>query len=265
MTRKPLRFYLAGILGRIFPVIRMQTQYGFSIRGNTRDMVSRYIFMFGFWEPGLSAFIQANIGPKTHFYDLGTNIGFFSLLAASRGAKVHGFEAAPELAALCRKNVADAGLSAEIHNVAVAREVGELTLYDRSGPTNSGTRTIIPTGGARVHATVKAAPLRSIVNLDPEADNFFKIDIEGAELPVLEELAAWMQEYPSAKVTIVVELTRLSPELSAAFTAAGCDIFFLKNDYSLASYADTQHDYELIPLGEPAPDGPYETVLRRGV
>lgn len=198
MKPKPLRYYLAGIIGRLIPALEMRTRFAFKISGNTRDMVARYIFTFGLWEPNLSAFVVSRVGPHTHFYDLGTNIGFFSLLAASLGAKVSGFDASPEMAAACKKNLDRAGYSACVHNVAIAAEHGELVLYDRAGPTNTGSRTVIKTADAKIHARVKAAPLTSMVELEPAHYNFFKVDIEGAEKPVLEEILQWMIIHPEA-------------------------------------------------------------------
>ncbi|MEO1222402.1 MAG: methyltransferase domain-containing protein, partial [Pseudomonadota bacterium] len=142
-----LRYYAASGLGRVFSSMRFDTHYGFTIGGNPRDMVSRYIFTFGFWEPNLSEFLVSRITPQTRFYDLGTNIGYFSLLAASRGADVIGVEASPQMAATARANLKGAGFDGEIHNIALAAEEGELILYDRSGPTNTGSRTINETQG----------------------------------------------------------------------------------------------------------------------
>lgn len=263
MTRKPVRFYVAGLLGRIVQQSEMRTRYGFKISGNTRDMVGRYIFTFGRWEPGLSAFVSSRVRQDTHFYDLGTNIGFFSLLAASFGAKVNGFDASPEMAAVCRKNAENAGFTATIHNVAIAPERGELILYDRSGPTNTGSRTIIASDSAKIHARVPAAPLTSIVTLDPDAYNFFKIDIEGAERPVLDELAGWMASHPEARVTIVAEIDSDIDAALAPFISIGCTVKFLLNDYSFDAYRQTNDSFKLVESDERVAGYRYEAVIER--
>lgn len=244
-----LRYYAASGLGRVFSLMRFDTHYGFT---------------FGFWEPNLSEFLVSRITPQTRFYDLGTNIGYFSLLAASRGAEVIGVEASPQMAATARANLKGAGFGGEIHNVALAAEEGELILYDRSGPTNTGSRTINEIQGAVVHAKVPASPLRKFVELDPAADNVFKIDIEGAEGPVLEELAEWLAEFPSAKATIVVELLEEGESIIERFEAAGCKTSFLRNDYTRDAYVETPAGFELTGSDEPRPAPPYETVFTRG-
>ncbi|KEO90329.1 hypothetical protein EH31_09575 [Erythrobacter longus] len=244
--------------------MRFGTHYGFPIGGNTRDMVSRYIFTFGYWEPNLSEFLASRITPQTKFYDLGTNIGYFSLLAASRGADVVGFEASPQMAATAKANLEKAGLRGMIHNVALAAEVGELTLYDRSGPTNTGSRTINKPENAVIHAKVPAAPLRNLVELDPKADNVFKIDIEGAEGPVLDELADWLLTHPEATATIVVELLEEEESILERFKAARCEVAFLRNDYSRDAYLEKPNGFELTKADEPRPAHPYETVFIRG-
>ena len=261
---RKFRYYAASALGRVFPALRFGTHYGFRIGGNPRDMVSRYIFTFGFWEPNLSEFLISRITPQTKFYDLGTNIGYFSLLAASRGAEVVGVEAAPQMAATAKANLEGAHFAGTIHNVALAAEEGELILYDRSGPTNTGSRTINKTKDAVIHAKVPATPLRKLVKLDPAADNVFKIDIEGAEGPILEELADWLAEFPSATATIVVELLNEDQSIIERFKAAGCKVAFLRNDYSLAAYLEKPNGFELTSADEPRPAEPYETVFTRG-
>lgn len=263
MQRKPARFYLAGILGRLFKAREMQTDYGFRISGNTRDMVGRYIYTFGKWEPSLSAFVRSRVDSNTHFHDLGTNIGYFSLLAASLGAKVNGFDASPEMAAACQRNLDRAGLPGRVQNVAIAAEHGELILYDRSGPTNTGSRSVIKTENAKVHAKVKAAPLNALIELDPSAYNFFKIDIEGAERPVLDEVLAWLIKNPDAPATIVAEIHHGADEIAAQFIEAGCTVKFMLNDYSFDAYRNATDGFTLVDRNQRKPGYQYETVIER--
>ena len=63
----------------------------------------------GIGEPAVQAAIQKHLSPGMTFYDLGANIGFFSLMAArlvGPGGCVISFEADPEIAARLRENLA---------------------------------------------------------------------------------------------------------------------------------------------------------------
>lgn len=261
MIAYKLRFNLASLLGRLFATSRLQTVHGFSLRGNARDMVSRYIFTFGTWEPCLTQLVLDNVGPQTRFYDLGTNVGYFSLLSASQGAQVTGIEASPDMAKLAQANLRNAGYQGEVIQAAVAAEEGELLLYERSGATNTGSRTIMPTGGT-IHASVRAAPLLHLVDLDPAVENVFKIDIEGAEAPVLEDLLEWLHQHHEARLMIMVETNDEGLLIAERFADSGCTVSFIRNDYSKEAYANFDGSYELIKLGETKPDGPCETVIQ---
>lgn len=60
-----------------------------------KDMVSRIIIQSGAWEPELLQNIRAQIrkaGPATFFFDLGMNIGDYTLVAAKEGIPVFAFE-----------------------------------------------------------------------------------------------------------------------------------------------------------------------------
>ena len=256
------RYYAASLLGRVRATSRLTTRHGFAVRGNARDMVSRYIYTFGTWEPNLTAFVQERVGPGTQFYDCGTNIGYFSLLAAHLGAKVTGFEASPEMARLAQANLRAAGFAGEVHNVALAAEEGELALHDVSGATNTGSRSVVKTGGT-VHAVVRAAPLLSLVQLDPAAELFFKIDIEGAEGPVLAELLSWMAAHPSARMTIVAEVLDGAADTVRAFADLGCEVAYLPNRYAFAAYLHGETEARLVPMAEGEPEKPFETVIWR--
>src|ERR1700678_924731 len=58
------------------------TPYGFRIGGNTRDAIQRSIFVFGCWEPNLSAWMTKHLRPGDVMIDVGANIGYFTCLAA---------------------------------------------------------------------------------------------------------------------------------------------------------------------------------------
>ena len=46
------------------------------------DMIGRRIFLFGVWEPEMTAYVEATLRPGGVFIDVGANIGYYSMLAS---------------------------------------------------------------------------------------------------------------------------------------------------------------------------------------
>ena len=55
-----------------------------TIKGNTRDMIQKYLYYFGTWEPNLTYYTIKKFEHHKNrtFIDIGANIGYFSLLVA---------------------------------------------------------------------------------------------------------------------------------------------------------------------------------------
>lgn len=258
MTAK-FRYYLASLIGRFRSEIVMSTRYGFRFKADPTDLVGRFVFTFGVWEPNLTDFIVERVRPGTRFIDVGANFGYYSLLAARRGARVTAIEAAPDMARRTQDNMAREGLPGDIINAAATAEEGEVTLYESFSRFNTGARSIVADDRA-VYARVRGAPIASLVDFSGEEEFFVKIDIEGSERPVLEDLAEIIAADPALRMTMVVELSRDNMDLIPRFQAAGCRIRFLKNDYTLDSYIHYPGHYLMTEFGAPPPE-PYETVF----
>jgi FkbM family methyltransferase len=121
------------------------------------------------------------------FYDIGANIGFFSLLAArlvgERG-RVVAFEADPEIAGRLRENCEHNGFAwAQVVEAAVWSEGGKV-LFSRTDPITSPDRglghVVDSANGDTIE--VKAVALDTLAGVD--APDFIKCDVEGAEVEV---------------------------------------------------------------------------------
>lgn len=122
-------------------------------------------------------------------FDCGSNIGmaliFFKLLYPQ--ARVVGFEPSKETFEMLARNVeANRLRGVELHNVALAATEAPVEFYesaDHPGSLTNSTRVGRVAGTPR---TVSGVPLSKFVS---EPVDFLKMDIEGAEAAVLEELA----------------------------------------------------------------------------
>jgi FkbM family methyltransferase len=139
-------------------------------------------------EPEVQAAVVEHLRPGMTFYDVGANIGFFSLLAArlvGETGHVAAFEADPEIAARLRANAARNAFSwITVEQQAVCAEPRDL-FFQRADPASSPDRGL-------GHIVDHAAPgvIRvSGVSVDDYARNafppdFIKCDVEGAEVEV---------------------------------------------------------------------------------
>ena len=121
------------------------------------------------------------IGPDEHWMDCGGNVGAFTLLACSKGAKVTVYEPDPYNCEMIEKNLKLNGYQAEIKQAAlVSNDVKETYLF--IGNNNNVWRNSIVKKWNNKGLKVPC------LNFDDEAQPFdyCKMDIEGAEMPILE-------------------------------------------------------------------------------
>lgn len=256
-----MRWYYASLLGRIQRESILATCFGVYLRGNARDYIGRRIFTFGVWEPDLTRLLMARITPGTSFIDVGANLGYFSALAAACGAQVTAIEAAPEMAERACRNLSFAGPRATVINAAVAAKEGVAELFEATHPTNSGTRSII---GAEqgVHAIVNCAPLSQLVDLTAPGPKIIKIDIEGAERAVLEELGSLIEDGLLNDTMIIAEIAVENRDLLECFARIGCKLAYLSNDYGPQRYSEClDGPPALTDYGDSAPPEPWDLVI----
>lgn len=162
-----------------------KAHFGAEFAGNTSDVIQRYIYFFGCWEPQVEAVIECYLGHADTFIDVGANIGYFTLFAAhkvgSRG-RVYAFEASRKIFDRLVENIERNGLSGIVRpvHVAVADKKRTLTLY--SGPEeNCGMASVLRNEGMS-EETVEALPLGQLLTDEVLVSaRLIKVDVEGAE------------------------------------------------------------------------------------
>lgn len=206
------------------------------------DMIQTYLYLFGVWEPDVTAFIASRLRPGDTFVDVGANIGYHTLVAArqleGRGTVV-AIESSPKIYQLLQRTLADNGAAAMVRSVnrAASDAVGEVAIY--AGPTqNIGLSTTVAGRGLPSEGAIPTAPLGELLEAQEMATaRLVKIDVEGAEVAVLRGLAAIVPQCP-ADVEIVVELSplwwsdqTLTPQdVLAPFVAAGFHVYTIDNN-----------------------------------
>jgi len=139
-------------------------------------------------EPEVQAALVKLLRPGMTFYDVGANIGFFSLLAArlvGKTGRVVAFEADPDVAARLREHASRNEFSwLGVEQKAVWSEARSV-FFERTDPAKSPDRGLghVVKGEAGNAIRVEAVSLDEFVK-GAVAPDFVKCDVEGAEVEV---------------------------------------------------------------------------------
>jgi len=234
----------------------VKTVFGSRIRGNTKDLIQRYIYYFGVWEPHLTRWISGALAEGDGFIDIGANIGYYSLLAVSLvgpSGCVTAIEASPTIFGHLKENLRLNGASqVRTENIAVAAHSGRVPIYRASGDNEGRTTTIAEEAqsedGFVLECEVEAAPLVALLSDDEVCKaRIIKIDVEGAEFSVAEGMASLLPRLrKGAEIVLEVSPERLQrqgksvEDLLKIFYDAGYFAYGLVNDYSERDYLPPQ-------------------------
>lgn len=219
-----------------------RTVDGLRINGTTRDMIQRYLYMFGVWEPNLTAWLRSRPLEGRTLVDVGANIGYFSLLASrlvGPTGHVVAIEALPDTFAQLVSNIErNAATNIRALNLAAAAHRGEVDLFGGE-PHNSGTTSTVPSPGLVALGTVETAPLAELLtDLELRSVRVVKVDVEGGEPDVIEGLLGALGKMPD-DVELVVEITPpAAPRVHGMLEDLGFHAYRLENTYALAAYAE---------------------------
>lgn len=236
--------------------VTARTRWGARLRVDAQDIVGRYIYWFGEWEPNLTRWLQRSLKPGDGFVDVGAYVGYFSILASQlvKDGPVVAVEALPDTHACLLDNMARNGTkNVRAVNVAAWDSKGELEFF-ASGKNLTGTATLYRDWAERWQLSrqfrVPALPLSSILTEEEAARaRVIKIDVEGAELHVLRGLVALL---PGCRrdLELVVEVApRILEddgdswqEMADLLATHGYEPRLLPNDYSASAYLSPRFD-----------------------
>lgn len=154
----------------------------------TGENIGRKIFFLNDFEGEQIDIFAKFVNKKTIFYDVGANIGVYSLVAGGAGAKVFAFEPSPDVLPYLKKNIELNDYDITLVPEAVGHKKGEIPFYI-STKENMGVGRIMEYG-KRTDRSVPPVNV-PVDTLDAFAEHhpaptLIKMDIEGAELFALE-------------------------------------------------------------------------------
>lgn len=172
---------------------------GLLLRDLRLDHVQAWGLVRGVLEPPVQEALRRTVGPGVTFWDVGANVGFFSLLAARLGGTVHAFEPVRENVEVLAGNIRENGLNDRIHvhPVAVAAEPGRASLLVVEDPSWSHLADRGRHPRTREEVDVEVVTLDGLELSPPDV---VKIDVEGSEIDVLEGMRRTIERHRPAVV-----------------------------------------------------------------
>ncbi|MFF8945307.1 FkbM family methyltransferase [Streptomyces sp. NPDC014864] len=226
----------------------VQTRFGAVFAVDTSDVIQRYLYLFGMWEPHLTHWMQERLSPGDTFIDIGANIGYFSVLASRQvgpRGQVVSIEASPRFHEMLRQNLrANECTNVRSVNTAVSDTAGVLTFYLEDAGNLGATTIVRPTRAAQQTFEMSAQSLPQILTeQEIRGARLIKIDVEGAEAAVVRGLTSTLDRLrPDVELVIEVGPERLARQGDSVHDVidpllrCGFHVYRLDNRYEPGSY-----------------------------
>ena len=228
------------------------TRYGFRVAGDTRDLIQRYLFLFGVWEPCLTQWLRQRLKPGDVFVDVGANIGYYSLVSSvlvGASGSVVSIEASPSTFQKLLDNIRLNRLrNIRALNVAASSASSTVRMF-RAPANNLGSSSLLEGDGFECEGEVQAAALADLLTADEiRRARIIKIDVEGLEVVVVQGLLPVLAQ-ARHDLEIIVEVgggpgasapsaSSAAGEIIPLMKAMGFNVYRVANNYSPRYYAE---------------------------
>lgn len=187
----------SGISGRVQSLINAvlpaigdvvaETSFRARMQISPSDLVQRTILLAGAFEPQTVALAMSLLKPGDQFLDAGAHVGLFTLAAGATGAHVLCIEADPKTFARLCKNISLNDLKNVTPLCSALWSDSGILRMTRPEKLNTGMNRVASTSESNDGFVSPSITLDRVVqDLEITAIKLLKMDIEGAELPVLQ-------------------------------------------------------------------------------
>ncbi len=154
---------------------------GVTLPLNLGDWIQYWMFMEGVYEKPLADYLRPHVSGRI-FFDVGANIGSYTLSLARAAERIYSFEASPRNAATLNNFVQIAGLqNIDVINKGVSNRSGEqITIY--SSPDTGGNNTQFHNFGNGCETVATITLDQAVAEYQIPRVDVIKMDIEGSEL-----------------------------------------------------------------------------------
>lgn len=195
----------------------MHTALQMYVHGPEDKHVSRKIREQGLWEPFETSLIMSRLQAGDVFVDVGANIGYFTIIAASlvgEQGQVYAFEPDPENYRVLQKNCAHNLSQPNVHAVRGGLSSRDCAAQLYLSEDNLGDHQVYSNGGVREQLDITLYQGADYLRRRREHDHcetidLIKVDTQGSEYDVMLGLMPLLQEM-SVPPTILIELTPFS-------------------------------------------------------
>lgn len=232
----------------------------FAVHEDNDRHVSERIANEGIWEPfetelvrrfltaPISGSLLEESASSQHiFVDCGANLGWYSVLAGTLGAKVVACEPLPMNAALLRTNVTQNDLTAlvEIHELALGSVEGVGTL--RLSIDNQGDHRLVPSGATMTTEREEVeVPVRTLDEvLNGRIPTVMKIDTQGSEVAILR---GGVQGWSRSTIVLILEFWPYGLERCGASADDLLDLLSTRIDVTHRCFEVVEWRQTLVPL-----------------
>jgi FkbM family methyltransferase len=204
----------------------------------------RYISGKRVHEPPIAALIRAELDPESTFFDVGANLGFFTVLAANictaSNGSVHAFELDPTLIPLVEGSLQlnDQCGAVQLNCVACAGETGQFHTFRAAQKNNPSTNQIVPDGtdGRGVSAQAMTVTLDHYRKHTGTSPDLIKMDIEGAETLAIPGMLDLVEK---VRPTLILEVHPEDVRRLGGTPATLVNQLREAGDYSTVSHVDS--------------------------
>ncbi len=211
---------------------RVRSRRGFPLEVDLDDWGGQFVYLTGEYEEPTARVIEALLAPGDTAVDVGANFGFFTVLAGRSvgpDGRVVAFEPLPSMRRELEVNLGLNGLAnCRVRPEAVSDRAGAARLFE--GPRgNPGLSSLRPLADSGAPLEVETVALDAALSAE-ERVALVKIDVEGAELRVLEGMAGLIGRW---RPDVVLEVTdRFLREMGAS----AATLFERARDWGYRSY-----------------------------
>lgn len=228
---------------------------------NPSEHIQQQLFWYGYYEKEVILTWEAFLQTGYVVLDIGANAGYYSLIASRKVRQVYAFEPSPLMRQQLEKNIALNALpNISVEPYAVSDKDGTARLYlsadDNSGMTGmqpaenfSGTTEMVKTVSIDEWLLTKGSPTINVI----------KIDVEGAEMKVLEGMKGLLKkDHPDICIEII-------PSLLGKYGNKAEDVFQFLDDlgYNPYEFIGDKHINRIDPVLKPGVDMYYFQIDNR--
>lgn len=164
--------------------------------------VSRQLYMTGIWEKEVTDLVKGIVSKGMTFIDLGSHIGYYTILAADlvgKNGRVFAFEPDPNNYALLIRNIEANGYeNVTPVNKAVSNKTGAAKLF--LNPDNKGDHKLWASHERQQWVNVEATTLDNFFENHASRVDVIKMDIEGGEMAALRGMAKLIERNANLKI-----------------------------------------------------------------